>query len=119
MAGERRVFTREFKLGAIRLVTEKGMSVIKAASSLGIREGLLRKWKAKWEAEGEEAFPGNGKQNSRDSEVARLMAENRQLRMERDILKKRRHFLQSTRTEIRVCQKPHGYVAGLLSMPGP
>ena len=76
MAGERMVFTREFKLGAIRLVTDKGMSVIKAASSLGIREGILRKWKAKWEAEGEEAFPGNGKQNSRDSEVARLMAEN-------------------------------------------
>ena len=45
MAGERRVFTREFKLGAIRLVTDKGMSVIKAASSLGIREGLLRKIK--------------------------------------------------------------------------
>ena len=92
MAGERRVFTREFKLGAIRLVTDKGMSVIKAASSLGIRDGILRKWKAKWEAEGEEAFPGNGNQNSRDSEVARLMAENRQLRMERDILKKATAF---------------------------
>ena len=88
MAGERRVFTREFKLGAIRLVTDKGMSVIKAASSLGIREGILRKWKA----EGEEAFPGNGKQNSLDSEVARLIAENRQLRMERDILKKATAF---------------------------
>ena len=92
MARERRVFTREFKLGAIRLVADKGMSVIKAASSLGIREGLLRKWKAQWEAEGEEAFPGNGSQSSRDSEVARLMAENRQLRMERDILKKATAF---------------------------
>ena len=45
MARERRVFTKEFKLGAIRLVTDEGMSVIKAASSLGIREGLLRKIK--------------------------------------------------------------------------
>lgn len=64
MARERRVFTREFKLGAIRLVTDKGLSVVKAASSLGIREGLLRRWKAQWDAEGEEAFPGHGNQNS-------------------------------------------------------
>jgi transposase len=64
----------------------------KAAFSLGIRECLLRKLKAKWEAKGEEAFPGHGNQNSRDKEVVRLMAENRQLRTEGDILKKATAF---------------------------
>ena len=92
MAKERRVFTREIKLGAIRLMTDKGISPIKAASSLEIREGLLHKWKAQWKAEGEEAFPGNGTQNTRDSDVVRLIAENRQLKMERDILKKATAF---------------------------
>lgn len=82
-------------------MTDKGMSVIMVASSLGIREGLMRKWKERGEAKGDEAFPGHGNQINRDSAVARLMEENRRMRMEGDILKKRRCWgLQNdTRTD--------------------
>jgi transposase len=36
MARKRRIYTREFKLEAVKLVTEKGYSVSEAARSLGI-----------------------------------------------------------------------------------
>ncbi len=84
----RRIYTSEFKLEAIRLVTNKGMSYREAAQKLGIRESLMRNWKAKWSKLGDDAFPGNGKLSPRDAELAKLVEENRRLRMERDILKK-------------------------------
>jgi len=45
MARQRRSYTREFKVEAVKLVTEKGYSVAEAARSLGIGETLLRSWK--------------------------------------------------------------------------
>jgi len=46
----------------------------------------------KWDKLGDDAFPGNGKLSVRDAEMAKLIAENRRLRMERDILKKATAF---------------------------
>ena len=57
MAESRRTFTREYKLSAVKLVTERGRSFSEAARSLGIASELLRRWKAAFEAEGAEAFP--------------------------------------------------------------
>ncbi len=45
MARQRRSYTREFKVEAVKLVTEKGYSVAEAARSLDISETLLRSWK--------------------------------------------------------------------------
>ena len=45
MARKRRTYTREFKVEAVKLVTEKGYSVAEAARSLGIGQTLLRSWK--------------------------------------------------------------------------
>jgi transposase-like protein len=45
MAKVRRIYTREFKLEAVKLVTEKGYSVAEAARSLGRHENLIRSWK--------------------------------------------------------------------------
>ncbi len=42
MARRRRNYTREFKVEAVKLVTEKGYSVAEAARSLGIGENRLR-----------------------------------------------------------------------------
>ena len=42
--GKRRVFSREFKLEAVRLVVERGVKVSLAAKDLGIHENVLRKW---------------------------------------------------------------------------
>ena len=97
MSRGRRVFTAEFKVESIRLVTEKGMKFREAAEQLGIRETVLRAWKKKWDQEGADAFPGNGKLSGRDAEMARLIEENRRLRMERDILKKATAFFANPR----------------------
>ena len=60
MAETRRTFTREYKLSAVKLVTEQGRSFSEAARSLGIAAELLRRWKATFAADGAEAFPGHG-----------------------------------------------------------
>lgn len=40
----RRTFSREFKLEAVKLVTERGVAVAQAAKDLGVHENVLRKW---------------------------------------------------------------------------
>ena len=88
MAETRRTFTREFKVAAVKLVTEKGKSVGEAAKSLGIAAELLRRWKVTIQAEGSEAFPGHGHLPPAEDELRRLKAEVARLKAERDILKK-------------------------------
>ena len=84
----RRTFSREFKLEAVRLVTERGVAVAQAAKDLDVHENVLRKWVRELRDEPQEAFPGNGKQRTQDAEIARLRKEVAKLKMERDILKK-------------------------------
>ena len=84
----RRTFSREFKLEAVRLVTERGVAVAQAAKDLDVHENVLRKWVRELREEPQEAFPGNGKQKAQDAEIARLRKEVAKLKMERDILKK-------------------------------
>ena len=84
----RRTFSREFKLEAVKLVTERGVAVAQAAKDLDVHENVLRKWVRELRDEPQEAFPGNGKQKGQDAEIARLRKEVAKLKMERDILKK-------------------------------
>ncbi|MDB5312544.1 MAG: transposase [Gemmataceae bacterium] len=88
MAEPRRTFTREFKVAAVKLVTEHGRSVAEAARSLGIGAELLRRWKVVLDADGPEAFPGHGNLPPAEDELRRLKAEVARLKAERDILKK-------------------------------
>ena len=88
MPRTRRTYPAEFKVEAVKLVTEKGDSVAEAARSLGVTENLLRSWKQALEAKGEQAFPGQGKFSPFEEENRRLRAENKRLRAERDIRKK-------------------------------
>ncbi len=89
---KRRAFSREFKLEAVKLIIEQGYSVAQAADSLGISATVLRTWKKKLQAEGEQAFPGKGRLNQTDEQLHKLRQENKRLRMERDILKKATAF---------------------------
>ena len=89
---KRRTYTREFKVEAVRLVTEEDYSTCQAAESLGVSQNALRTWRKQLENEADNAFPGRGKVSSRDEQVRRLQQENRRLRMERDILKKATAF---------------------------
>jgi len=92
MPRQRRKYTREFKVEAVKLITEQGYSVAEAARSLGIHETLLRSWKQAFEAQPDQAFPGHGNRPPLEEELRRLQAENKRLQMERDILKKATAF---------------------------
>jgi transposase len=95
MAKTRRTFTREFKIEAVKLVTEKGQSITEAARSLGIHENQLRTWKKALEQESQgeqQAFPGHGNRPALEEEIRQLKVENRRLQMERDLLKKATAF---------------------------
>jgi len=88
MARKRRSFSREFKLEAVVLVTDGGLSVAQAARDLGISERVLGRWKRQFVEDPAEAFLGKGRWKPQDEELARLRRENKILRQERDILKK-------------------------------
>ena len=81
---KRRSYTDEFKAEAVKLVTGQRYSLAEAARKLGIHANRLRNWKQKLSAESE---PQELTEEER-MELARPKAENKRLRMERDILKK-------------------------------
>ena len=85
---ERRRFSREFKLEAVRLVRERGVSVAQAARDLDLHENLLRKWVKDFGADPQHAFPGHGQMKPEQLEIERLRREVHKLKAERDILKK-------------------------------
>ena len=85
---ERRRFSREFKLEAVRLVRERGVTVAQAARDLDLHENLLRKWVKDFAADPQHAFPGQGQMKPEQLEIERLRREVHKLKAERDILKK-------------------------------
>ncbi len=88
----RRQYSQEFKVQAVKMVTEQGLSVSEVAQDLDVNPNVLRKWKQKMTEQGEQAFPGKGNISVDQEELRRLHKENRQLRMERDIFKKATAF---------------------------
>ncbi len=80
----RRQYTEDFKRDAMALVTEQGYKVSEAARSLGIGDNLLRRWKQAFEEEA----TGNPLSTDEREELKRLRKENRNPRMEKEILKK-------------------------------
>ena len=60
---ERKRYAREFKLEAVRLVKERGVSVAQASRDLGVHANVLREWVRAFAADPEQAFPGRGADN--------------------------------------------------------
>ena len=83
-----RTYTTEFKEEAVSLVTEQGYSVTEAANSLGITTKLIYNWKQKIEAK----QSGVALSEDERSELIKLRRENKQLLIEREILKKASAF---------------------------
>jgi transposase len=88
----RRKFSREFKIEAVRLVTDRGVAVAQAARDLDVAESVLRRRMRELTATPTAAFPGNGQMRSDLAEIAALKKEVARLRAERDILKKAAAF---------------------------
>ena len=87
MPRPRRTFTREFKVQAVKLVTEQGYSYAEAARQLGVRDHQIRARKKLLDAESSGAASGGGTRPTLDAELHRLRVENKRLLVERDILK--------------------------------
>lgn len=82
-------FDKEFKINAVKLVKEHGLSLTQVSSDLGIGLSTLQRWVQEIKNYGtQSAFPGSGKLKPEDERVRKLERENEVLRRERDILKK-------------------------------
>ena len=86
--GKRRKYDREFKVEAVKLVTEGGRMVAEAARNLGIHENLLYKWREKYTEDIAHAFPGKGRLKPAEEELRRMKRALADVTQERDILKK-------------------------------
>ena len=85
---QRRKFSREYKLEAVKLVKERGVAVAQAARDLDVHENVLRKWVREYGEDPSQSFPGKGQMKPEQLEIDRLRREVAKLKAERDILKK-------------------------------
>lgn len=85
---QRRKFSREFKLEAVKLVRDRGVTMAQAARDLDLHINVLRKWVSDHGSDPGGAFPGHGQMRPEQLEIERLRRENAKLKAERDILEK-------------------------------
>jgi transposase len=107
----RRKFSKEFKVEAVRLVQDRGVTISQAARDLDVGETVLRRWVRELTTDPVDAFPGLGKMKPEQEEIARLQKEVAKLKMERDILKKPQRTSPRSRCEVRLHRETSGYVA--------
>ena len=88
----RKKYTSEFKQTAVLLATQAGVSVEKVAGELGIACWTLRRWLSAQGVARTRSVDPSPLEESLQQRVRRLEAELRQVRMERDILKKATAF---------------------------
>ncbi len=88
MGTTRRSVSQEFKVEAVRMVTEVGHSLAQVARDLDIRPDMLRRWRRQFEQDPEQAFPGVGQRKAVDEEMWQLRRKLERVTTERDILKK-------------------------------
>ena len=81
--GKMKRFDKEFKISAVKMVNEEHTAT-EVAKGLGISRSLLYAWKKKYAGDGNKAFVGKGHL----TELAAMRKELREVKMERDILKK-------------------------------
>jgi transposase len=95
MSKPRRKFDKDFKLEAIRMVQEGGMSKAEAGRRLGINDNLIGRWVSEFAADGVVSFPGKGKLKPDDQERRLLEKEIRDLKEENAFLKKTASYFAS------------------------
>ena len=83
-----RRYDLEFKINAVRLVIEEGLTVNQASHDLGVGLSTLERWISEHKQHGAAAFPGKGRLRPDDAKLKSMEREIEVLRRERDILKK-------------------------------
>ena len=86
MSRQRRSFTPEYKAEVVGLARDSGKSISAVARDLGLSASAVRTWVSQSKAD---AGEGDGKilTTAERQELTQLRRENRQLRMEREVLK--------------------------------
>jgi transposase len=92
----RRKFTAEFRTGAVRLVLKEGKRVAQVAHDLGLGQSVLHNWVRQAKVDAGHG-PAGALTTEERAELARLRKENRELRMDREILKKAAAFFAKER----------------------
>lgn len=87
MGMSRRVFTREFKLAAVKEL-ESGKPPGHVARQLEVSSNTLQRWRREFNKRPTRAFSGNGRRMLADSREGELERKIGQLTMENDFLKK-------------------------------
>ena len=92
MVSPRKVYTPEFKLAAVKMITEQKLSVAEVARRLGVTGNRLHEWTTSVAKKGADAFPGSGHLTPLEEENRKLRADVKRLETERDIPKKAAAF---------------------------
>jgi transposase len=66
---QRRIFSRELKLEAVKLIKERGVAVAQAARDIDVAESDLRRWLREGVADPQQACPGHGQLKPEQQEV--------------------------------------------------
>ncbi len=66
MAKVQKVYTREFKEEAVRLVQTSGKPIAQVARELGISDTSIHQWRKELTEHGKEAFPGSRRSGAPD-----------------------------------------------------
>ena len=90
MSRQRKKYTEEFKLSAVKMIVEQGRSVREVAQNLDVNETTLHSWKRKAMSEETES---PGKLTSKDEEIRRLRRELANAKKDQEILKKAAAYL--------------------------
>ena len=98
MGKQRRRFTREYKVEAVRLALSGAKPQKEVAKDLNLNPETLYRWVAEFRKDSEQSFPGNGQVKDRDREVEQLRREVARLQAENAFLKKvSAYFVKSPR----------------------
>src|ERR671936_1638270 len=111
----RRSFTDEFKASTVPLVLDEGKSVSQVARDLDLTASALQRWVD--QARADRTRGKTGLTSEEREELARLRKENRELRMEWEILKKPRPSSRKSSTEIRLHRRGEGPLPNPDSLP--
>lgn len=92
MSQKRRQFDASFKLQVVQMIKDQGLSISQVCQDMNLSETAVRRWLKQMDAE-QVGQPGIGKPLTAEQQrIGQLEAENRQLRMDNDILKKASAF---------------------------
>jgi transposase len=86
----RRSFTDEFKAGAVRLVLDEGKTVSQVGRDLDVSQSVVGNWVK--QARADRSNGKTGLTTEERGELVKLRREVRELRLQRDILKKAAAF---------------------------